>query len=71
MINQYVITITTVDEGFFSHYDSTVYIDTAWDVNTAEWISKQVDSFVRKLPYTEKLLRVDIKEQTDIDTILE
>ena len=71
MINQYVITITTVDEGFFSHYDSTVYIDTAWDVNTAEWISKQVDSFVRSLPYSEKLLRVDIKEQTDIDTILE
>ena len=36
MINQYVITITTVDEGFFSHYDSTVYIDTAFNVNTAE-----------------------------------
>ena len=71
MINQYVITITTVDEGFFSHYDSTVYIDTAWDVNTAEWISKQVDSFVRSLPYSEKLLRVDIKEQTDIVTIFE
>ena len=71
MINQYVITITTVDEGFFSHYDSTVYIDTAWNVNTAEWISKQVDSFVRSLPYTEKLLRVDIKEAIDIDTIFE
>ena len=71
MINKYVITITTVDEGFFSHYDSTVYIDTAWSVNTAEWISKQVDSFVRSLPYTEKLLRVDIKEAIDIDTIFE
>ena len=66
MINQYVITITTVDDGFFSHYDSTIYIDTAFNVNTAEWISKQVDSFVRNLPYTEKLLRVDIKEETDI-----
>ena len=71
MINQYVITITTVDEGFFSHYDSTVYLDTAFNVNTAEWISKQVDSFVRSLPHSEKLLRVDIKEQTDIVTIFE
>ena len=71
MINQYVITITTVDDGFFSHYDTTVYIDTAFNVDTAEWIAKQVDSFVRSLPYTEKLLRVDIKEQTDIATIFE
>ena len=71
MINQYVITITTVDDGFFSHYDSTVYIDTAFNVNSAEWIAKQVDIFVRSLPYSEKLLRVDIKEQTDITTIFE
>ena len=71
MINQYVITITTVDDGFFSHYDSTVYLDTEWHVIPAEWISKQVDSFVRNLPYSEKLLRVDIKEKTDVDTIFE
>lgn len=71
MINQYVITITTVDDGFFSHYDSTIYIDTAFNVNPAEWIAKQVDSFVRSLPYTEKLLRVDIKEKTDVVTIFE
>ena len=71
MINQYVITITTVDDGFFSHYDSTIYIDTAFNVNPAEWIAKQVDSFVRSLPYSERLLRVDIKEQTDIATIFE
>lgn len=71
MINQYVITITTVDDGFFSHYDSTVYIDTAFNVNTAEWISKQVDTFVRSLPHSEKLLSVDIKEVNDIDTIFE
>ena len=71
MINQYMITITTVDDGFFSHYDTTVFIDIAWNVNTAEWISKQVDSFVRSLPYSEKLLRVDIKEKTDVVTIFE
>lgn len=71
MINQYTITITAVDDGFFSHYDSTIYIDTAFNVNTAEWISKQVDSFVRNLPYSEKLLRVDIKEKTDVATIFE
>ena len=71
MINQYVITITTVDDGFFSHYDTIIVIDTAWNVNTAEWISKQVDSFVRNLPYSEKLLKVDIKEKTDVDTIFE
>lgn len=71
MINQYVITITTVDDGFFSHYDTMIFLDTAWNVNTAEWISKQVDSFVRNLPYSEKLLRVDIKENTDVDTIFE
>ena len=71
MINQYVITITTVDDGFFSHYDSTVYIDTAFNVNTAEWISKQVDTFVRNLPHSEKLFSVDIKEKTDVDTIFE
>ena len=71
MINQYIITITTVDDGFFSHYDSTVYIDTAFNVNTAEWISKQVDTFVRNLPHSENLFSVDIKEKTDVDTIFE
>ena len=71
MINQYVITITTVDDGFFSHYDSTIYIDTAFNVDTAEWIAKQVDTFVTTLPYSEKLLRVDIKENADVDTIFE
>ena len=71
MINQYIITITTVDDGFFSHYDSAVYIDTAFNVNTAEWISKQVDNFVRNLPHSEKLFSVDIKEKTDVDTIFE
>lgn len=71
MINQYIITITTVDDGFFSHYDSTVYIDTSFNVNTAEWISKQVDNFVRNLPHSEKLFSVDIKEATDIVTIFE
>lgn len=71
MINQYVITITTVDDGFFSHYDTTVYIDTAFNVDTAEWIAKQVDKFVRNLPYSEKLLKVDIKEKTDVVTIFE
>lgn len=71
MINQYVITITTVDDGFFSHYDTTIFIDTAFNVNSAEWIAKQVDSFVRSLPYSEKLLRVDIKEKTDVVTIFE
>ena len=71
MINQYVITITTVDDGFFSHYDSTIYIDTAFNVNPADWIAKLGDSFVRSLPYTEKLLRVDIKEKTDVVTIFE
>ena len=71
MINQYMITITTVDDGFFSHYDTTVFIDTAFNVNTAEWISKQVDSYVRNLPYSEKLLSVDIKEKTDVVTIFE
>ena len=71
MINQYVITITTVDDGFFSHYDSTIYIDTAFNMNTAEWISKQVDSFVRNLPHSEKLLKVDITEKTDVVTIFE
>ena len=71
MINQYIITITTVDDGFFSHHDSAVYIDTAFNVNTAEWISKQVDTFVRNLPHSEKLFSVDIKEKTDVDTIFE
>lgn len=66
-----MITITTVDDGFFSHYDTTVFIDTAFNVNTAEWISKQVDSYVRNLPYSEKLLSVDIKEKTDVVTIFE
>ena len=71
MINQYVITITTVDDGFFSHYDTTIFIDTAWNVNTAEWITKQVDTFVTSLPYSEKLVSVDIKEKTDVDAIFE
>ena len=71
MIDKYVITITTVDDDFFSHYDSIVYIDTAFNVDIAEWIAKQVISFVRNLPHSEKLLRVDIKEKTDVVTIFE
>ena len=71
MINQYIITITTVDDGFFSHYDTTIFIDTAFNVDTAEWIAKQVDKFVRNLPHSEKLFSVDIKEKADVDTIFE
>ena len=71
MINQYIITITTVDDGFFSHYDTTIFIDTEWNVDAAVWISKQVDNFVRNLPHSEKLFSVDIKEKTDVITIFE
>ena len=71
MIDRHIIEITTVDENCLCHYDTTIFIDTEWNVNTTEWIAKQVDNFVRTLPSSEKLFSVEIKEKPDIISIFD
>ena len=71
MIDRHIIEITTVDDDCLCHYDTTIFIDTEWNVNTTQWIAKQVDNFVRTLPSSEKLFSVEIKEKPDIISIFD
>lgn len=71
MINKYTIEITTVDDECLCHYDTTVFLDTEWDINTTQWLAMQIDNYVRTLPHSEKLFSVDIKERTDIVSIFD